>query len=124
MELRRAQIYLQNAIRQLMGYLPRKASSEIRSLLAHNVKRLRQLRGLTQHALAQHCGYKKSYIGNVELATQNVTLAALETLARGLGCSPFELLQPITRSLTAIQSGSLSCSNTNSDIESGAGSKC
>src|SRR5882757_2510542 len=105
-----------------MPSLPRKASSEIRTLLADNVKRLRQLRGLTQHSLALHCGYTKSYIGNIELATQNVTLAALETLANGLGCSPFELLQPFTRSLTSSQSDITLRRQSSASIQSGMSS--
>src|SRR5882757_7053822 len=84
-----------------MPSLPRKASSEIRTLLADNVKRLRQLRGLTQHSLALHCGYTKSYIGNIELATQNVTLRHWKLLPTGWdvrrsNCSS-RLLVPLPR---------------------------
>jgi transcriptional regulator with XRE-family HTH domain len=76
----------------------RKPSSEIRSRLATNVKRLREARGFTQHQLSEHCGLSPSYIGSVEQEAVNITLANLEALARGaLLCSEVDLLMPIRR---------------------------
>ncbi len=51
-----------------------------------NLKRLRAARGYTQHALAEICGYSKSYISNVEQGTVNISLANLENIADGLNC--------------------------------------
>jgi len=39
------------------------------------------------------CGLTKSYVGNVEQATVNITLANLEALAIGLHCGEDELLR-------------------------------
>ena len=71
----------------------RKASQWIRFRLASNVGKLRQSRGYTQEELAAHCCMHKSYIGNVEQGTINITLASLEALATGLGCTEWELLK-------------------------------
>jgi len=38
------------------------------------------MRGYTQHELAQRCGLANSYVGGVEQATVNITLANLEAL--------------------------------------------
>jgi transcriptional regulator with XRE-family HTH domain len=69
----------------------RKASPEILWRLASNCLRLRKARGYTQHELARQCGFSKSYIGDVEQGTVNITLANLEALASGLDCSLYDL---------------------------------
>ncbi len=71
----------------------RKASPEIRRRLSVNLKRLRRARGYTQQELANFCQFSKNYISNVEQGRLNITLASLETLARGLGCAEEELLR-------------------------------
>jgi transcriptional regulator with XRE-family HTH domain len=53
---------------------------------------LREARGYTQEDLSTRCRLHKSYIGNIERATVNITLASLEVLAAGLECSEEELL--------------------------------
>lgn len=70
----------------------RKASPEIRRRLSVNLKRLRKARGYTQEELANFCQFDRNYISNVEQGRLNVTLASLETLAKGLGCEEGELL--------------------------------
>lgn len=70
----------------------RKPSWGICCRLADNVKEYRLLRGYTQHQLAQQCGFANSYVGDVEQATVNITLANLEALAAGLRCGEEELL--------------------------------
>jgi transcriptional regulator with XRE-family HTH domain len=71
----------------------RKASQWIRYRLASNVGKLRQVHGYTQEELAAHCCMHKSYIGNVEQGTINITLSSLEALATGLACTEWELLK-------------------------------
>jgi transcriptional regulator with XRE-family HTH domain len=70
----------------------RKASADLLGRLSVNMKRFREARGYTQEDLAKVCGLKKSYVSNVERATVNITLANLEAIARGLGCTEEELL--------------------------------
>lgn len=71
----------------------RKASAEILGRLSANVKRFREARGYTQEQLAKICGFNTNYVSNVEQATVNITLANLEALAKGLGCTEAELLR-------------------------------
>ncbi len=71
----------------------RKASVQIRCRLANNVKELRKTRGYTQEGLAKLCRLNKKYISNVEQALVNITLANLEALATGLGCTEEDLLR-------------------------------
>ena len=70
----------------------RKPSWGICCRLAHNVKKHRLIRGYTQHELARQCGFANSYVGDVEQANVNITLANLEALAAGLRCGEEELL--------------------------------
>lgn len=70
----------------------RKASADILLRLSLNMKRFRALRGYTQEDLAKVCGLKKSYVSHVERATVNITLANLEAIAKGLGCTEEQLL--------------------------------
>jgi len=58
-----------------------------------NAKKLREGRGMTQAQLAQRCGFTKTYVGNIEQMTVNITLANLEALADGLGCWEEDLLR-------------------------------
>ncbi len=71
----------------------RKPTPEILWRLLTNLKRLRAARGYTQRALADICGFSKSYISNVEQGTVNITLANLETIADGLNCTAEDLLR-------------------------------
>ena len=71
----------------------RKPSQAILLRLADNLKALREGRGYTQAGLAQRTGLTKTYIGNIEQATVNVTLASLETVAEGLECFEEDLLR-------------------------------
>lgn len=76
-----------------MGNQNRKASPEILWRLSTNLKRLRNARGYTQSELANLCGLTKTYIGNVEQGTVNISLANLEAIANGLECSAEDLLR-------------------------------
>ena len=77
-----------------MGKANRKAGSEVLWRLSTNLRRLRKARGYTQRALAKICGFRTSYIGNVEQGVVNITLANLETLAIALMCDEEDLVSP------------------------------
>jgi len=76
-----------------MGNKNRKASPELRRRLATNLKHLRAARGYTQQELARLTGLTRNYISNIEQETVNISLANLEALAIGLGCSEADLLK-------------------------------
>jgi len=76
----------------------RKPSLELLQLVASNLKAFRDERGLSQAGLAKRCGMRrKTQISNIEQVPDNVTLAVLETIAKGLGCPVYRLLMVRTR---------------------------
>jgi len=53
----------------------------------------RRTLGISQEELADRCGLHRTYIGGIERAERNITIATLEQLAEGLGVQPGELVQ-------------------------------
>ena len=60
--------------------------------LAQNLRQRRQKLGISQEELARRSGVHRTYVGAVERAERNISLAILELLAEGLDCDPNELL--------------------------------
>ena len=63
-------------------------------LLAKNVRRLRQAKGLSQEALALDSDMKRSYLSDLERGQRNPSVRALGRLAAALGVPPHRLLEP------------------------------
>ncbi|HEY0086913.1 MAG TPA: helix-turn-helix transcriptional regulator [Allosphingosinicella sp.] len=61
-------------------------------MIADNVRRRRLARGVSQEALAEICGYHRTYVGGIERGQRNITIATLEALAGALGVDPIALL--------------------------------
>ncbi len=61
--------------------------------LARNLRRLRIERGLSQEDFALRSGLHRTYIGGIERAERNITLASIEKLAAALDVHPLELLK-------------------------------
>ncbi|MGB6449606.1 MAG: helix-turn-helix transcriptional regulator [Steroidobacteraceae bacterium] len=70
----------------------RKPTSQLRKILADNIRDYRAKHGLSQEELADDCGLHRTYIGSVERCERNVTLSTLEVLAQALRVSVPELL--------------------------------
>lgn len=70
----------------------RKPSSQLRKVLAENIRAYRTKRGLSQEALADEAGLHRTYVGSVERCERNVTLSTLEVLASTLKVSVPDLL--------------------------------
>ena len=66
-----------------------------RTILARNLKRLRNAAGLSQETLADRAGLHRTYISSVERAQRNVSLENIFLLASALGCDPRELIEPL-----------------------------
>jgi transcriptional regulator with XRE-family HTH domain len=49
---------------------------------------------MSQEALAHVCGYHRTYVGMIERAERNISIATLEALAGALGVSARSLLDP------------------------------
>jgi transcriptional regulator with XRE-family HTH domain len=62
--------------------------------IAANLRRVRQLRGLTQDALAQLAGVSRRMLVNIEAHESNVSFATLDRLASALDLSFAELVRP------------------------------
>ena len=69
-----------------------KPEATLRERLARNVRLLRVMRGWSQEVLALEAGLDRSYVGAVERAERNLTLASMERLAGALGVEVRELL--------------------------------
>lgn len=52
--------------------------------VAHNIRKLRVRRGLSQENLAIDAGIDRTYVGRLERRNENPTVAVLERLAAGL----------------------------------------
>lgn len=64
-------------------------------LLAHNVRRWREFRGIDTAALANKVGWQLSMIEDIETADRfDLTLNDIDQLAEALGIQPVELFLP------------------------------
>jgi transcriptional regulator with XRE-family HTH domain len=70
----------------------RKMPGGLQRNIADNVRRLRTAKDLSQEALADVCGYHRTYIGGIERGERNITIATLDALAGALGVEPHRLL--------------------------------
>lgn len=72
----------------------RRNSANLQTIFAKNVLWRRKQLNISQEDLAERCGYHRTYIGSVERAERNVTLATIETFASVFGIPPQDLLVP------------------------------
>lgn len=66
--------------------------SNLRRVVADNVRRLRSGLGLSQEGLASDAGLHRTYVGAIERAERNLSLDNIERLAVALKVAPAELL--------------------------------
>ena len=66
---------------------------ELRRIVAQNLRRLRQDRGLTQEELAGQAGLNRNYVGMIEREENSPTVDTLEALAKVLKVEAEELLK-------------------------------
>ena len=71
----------------------RKPSNKLLSVLAKNVKQIREARGLTQEVLGEACDLHPTFISLIECKQRNVTISTLEIIADALGVEVYELIQ-------------------------------
>ncbi len=65
---------------------------QLRRIVAQNLRRLRQDRGLSQEELADLAGLNRNYIGMIEREENAPTVDTLDELAKALKVQPEELL--------------------------------
>ncbi len=68
-----------------------KADRNILVKFGQKVRKLRTERGVSQEELAHQADFHRTYIGMIERAERNITLANLEKLANALGITVSEL---------------------------------
>lgn len=67
-------------------------SDDLRHILATNLRRLRESRGISQEELASRAGLHRTYVGAIERAERNITLATLQRIGSALAVDPVSLL--------------------------------
>jgi transcriptional regulator with XRE-family HTH domain len=60
---------------------------DVRKRFGARLRRLRVERGWTQEQFAERLGIDRSYIGQVERGTRNISIVNLELIADGFGMS-------------------------------------
>ncbi|MBR0705404.1 helix-turn-helix domain-containing protein [Bradyrhizobium liaoningense] len=70
---------------------------DLRDILAANLRRLRNERGLAQDDLAYEAKVSRSYLSQLEKGAFYASLKILEKLAKVLGVEPYELIVPPTK---------------------------
>jgi transcriptional regulator with XRE-family HTH domain len=81
-------------------------SSDARKVFAKRLRQLRQVRGLSQEALADLAGLHRTYVGSVERGERNVSIDNMERLARALEVDIAELLRDEQNDTSSRQSNS------------------
>ena len=66
---------------------------ELRRIVAQNLRRLRQDRGLTQEELADLAGLTRNFVGMIEREENAPTVDTLEVLAKALDVEPGRFLE-------------------------------
>jgi transcriptional regulator with XRE-family HTH domain len=64
----------------------------LREVVAKNLRRMRQAKGLSQEELADLAGINRNYVGMLEREEHAATVDMLEKLAEVLGVDPVEFL--------------------------------
>lgn len=67
---------------------------DMRRLVGRNVKRFRQLNGLTQEQFAEISGFSQQYISGLEQGKRNPTIVTIYELSQALGVSHVDLVVP------------------------------
>jgi transcriptional regulator with XRE-family HTH domain len=75
--------------------------SEVRRTFARNLRQAREAAGLTQAALARATACTHRLLANIETRAANVKLDTITRLARALGLTEIDLLQPDMKIVSA-----------------------
>jgi transcriptional regulator with XRE-family HTH domain len=73
--------------------ISKSVSSDARRVFAKRMRQIRQVKGLSQEALADLAGLHRTYVGSVERSERNVSIDNMERLARALEVDIVDLLR-------------------------------
>ncbi len=65
---------------------------DVKARLGHNLRRIRQEKGLSQEQFALEHDIDRTYISGIERGVRNPTIIVVEKIAKALGVSIGELL--------------------------------
>lgn len=68
--------------------------TDLRAVLAYNMRLFRVNRQWSQEELARHCGLDRTYVSAVERKRWNIALSNIEKIAVALGIQAYQLLLP------------------------------
>jgi len=80
----------------------RKKALDLRHVVGQNIRVYRAAQGLSQEALAERCGIKRTYVGAIERAEVDLRVGTLAKIAQGLEIDAFRLLIAAEKQLSAI----------------------
>jgi len=66
-----------------------------RETFARNLRRARRLKDVTQEGLALEAGVSRAYLSRVERGTINISFDSAEALAKAIGVSLRDLVDPL-----------------------------
>lgn len=66
---------------------------DIRAVVGRNVRRYRELKGISQEELAFDADLHRTYVSGVERGVRNPTVLIVAKLANALGVAPCKLLE-------------------------------
>jgi len=72
------------------------SAMDIQEIFAHNLRKIRVAKHISQDELALRSGVERAYVGHVERATKNPTIKTVEKLALALECEIAELFSAIS----------------------------
>jgi transcriptional regulator with XRE-family HTH domain len=67
---------------------------DMRKLVGQNVRRFRVKRWLTQEQFSELSGFSQQYVSGLETGRRNPTVVTVYELAKALGVSHLDLMQP------------------------------
>ena len=70
--------------------------TDLRAVLAYNMRLFRVGKGWSQEELARQCGLDRTYVSAVERKRWNIAMSNIEKIALALEVDPYQLLLPPT----------------------------
>ena len=70
--------------------------TDVRAVLAYNMRLFRVGKGWSQEELARQCGLDRTYVSAVERKRWNIAMSNIEKIALALEVAPYQLLLPPT----------------------------
>ena len=70
--------------------------TDLRAVLAYNMRLFRVGKGWSQEELARQCGLDRTYVSAVERKRWNIAMSNIEKIALALEVAPYQLLLPPT----------------------------